>query len=281
MLLIADSGSTKTEWSLASEGKLLMQFKTAGFNPYYSSPDAILHILQRDFPSSMVPADIDEIIYYGSGCSTPANCNIVSNAFRQLFSHAKTTINHDLLGAAHALLGRNSGIACILGTGSNSCAYDGENITDKVPSLGYLLGDEGSGVHIGKSLLKAYLYKEMPDQLAKVFEKQFPWSLADILDALYRKEKPGSFLAGFAPFARKNLHFPFMKDLISQVFDAFIEVQLSKYADYQKQSIGFTGSIAFQFSDILHERLLQHGIQAAKIMASPSDGLLDYYGISR
>lgn len=281
MILIADSGSTKTEWSLANEGKLLMQFTTAGFNPYYYSQEAISQMLQRDFPVSLVQSEVNEIFYYGSGCSTPTNCGIVSNAFSQLFSQAKITINHDLLGAAHALLGHQKGIACILGTGSNSCAYDGQNITHKVPSLGYLLGDEGSGVHIGKSLLQAYFYNEMPETLASEFEKQYPMNLGEVLDTLYRKDRPGSFLAAFAPFARQHIHNAFINNLIGDVFDAFIKVQLSKYPDYQSQFIGFAGSIAYQFSEILIERLSYHGMLAGNIMASPSDGLLDYYKISK
>lgn len=281
MILIADSGSTKTEWSLANEGKLLMQFKTAGFNPYYFSGEAIRQILQHDFPENLVRSDVREIVYYGSGCSTPTNCGIVADAFSQLFKQASITIHHDLLGAAHALLGRSPGIACILGTGSNSCLYDGENIVTNVPSLGYMLADEGSGLYIGKKFITALLYNEVPDHIRTDFYAHHPLSLENILNHVYSKPQPGKFLAGFAGFVGRHIAEPWCHALVAGAFDDFIRVQLSKYPPYRQLPIGFVGSVAFHFRQVLTERLSLAGITAGNIMASPSKGLLAYHGISQ
>jgi len=181
------------------------------------------------------------------------------------------------MGAAHALLGHEAGIACILGTGSNSCAYDGKSITQRVPSLGFLLGDEGSGVHIGKELIKAYFYGEMPANLSTAFADRFSIELPTVLDALYRKEKPGRFLASFTPFAGDYQHDQFVRQLIYKVFEAFIQVQLSKYIDYKAVPVSFTGSVAYYFKEILLECIQDHGIKTGKILASPAEGLIEYY----
>ncbi len=277
MILIADSGSTKTEWMLLSEGKILRNFHTNGFNPYYYGVEAIQNILFEELPRDLPFERISAVYYYGSGCSTPTNCGIVATAFRAVFPASKLVVQHDLLAAAHALLGRKAGIACILGTGSNSCYYDGVEIVENVPSLGYILGDEGSGVHIGKALLQAILYGKAPETLLHAFDNAFGLSLEKQLSALYNNEKQGRHLASFAPFVKQNLHNPFCKELVAGVFDGFIRVQLLQYSRCREVEVSFVGSVAYHFSQILRERLLLAGLTPGTIVQSPSQGLVDYY----
>ncbi|MDP3462431.1 MAG: ATPase [Bacteroidales bacterium] len=277
MRLIADSGSTKTSWMLTLNGVLLQQFHTKGFNPYYYSQDDISEILERDLPHDLPTESIKEVIYYGSGCSTEKNCHVVSVAIQRFFSEANMLIHHDLIGAAHALLGHRGGIACILGTGSNSCLYDGEKIVSNVPSLGYLLGDEGSGLQIGKKLLTDILYKKAPEHIQNDFNNTYHLSLSDILSNLYQKDKPGRFLSSFAPFVGERIGHPYCHDLVASCFDDFIRVQLSQYDGYRQLPVSFVGSVAWHFKDILTERLLNAGINPGIIMQSPAEGLLKFY----
>ena len=277
MILIADSGSTKTEWIVLENNKNTRTFFTSGFNPYYFKQDEIERILSKELPSDLKYSEIDKIIYYGSGCSTEYNISIVLNAFRIVFETPEIIINHDLMAAVHALLGRNTGIACILGTGSNSCAYDGKNIIQQVPSLGYLLGDEGSATAIGKKLITSIIYQEAPEDLINTFHETFNLTLSQILDAIYRKEKPGVFLSSFSRFVGIHISHPFCRKIVENVFDDFIHIQLSKYDNYLKLPVSFTGSVAFNFSEILKERLAKQGIIMGKILASPAEGLITFY----
>jgi N-acetylglucosamine kinase-like BadF-type ATPase len=277
MILIADSGSTKTEWLVIDNNICSGTFITSGFNPYYFKSNEIELLLANELPINLIIKRIKAVIYYGSGCSTVDNCSIVRSAFTKLFFNASITIHHDMLAAAHALLGHSSGIACILGTGSNSCLYDGENIIQQVPSLGYLLGDEGSATAIGKKLITSIIYNEAPTVIIEAFKTTFDYTLGQILDSLYRKEKPGVFLSGFSKFVGDHISHPFCHDLVSGVFDDFIKVHLSKYGVCKDIPVSFTGSVAFHFKVILKERLSKSGIQFGKIQASPAEGLIDYH----
>lgn len=277
MLLLIDSGSTKTEWTILVEKQIVKTFFTNGFNPYYSNSEVIASILEAELPADVPFNDVLKLVYYGAGCSTETNCDIVAQAMRQFFKNAEIKIHHDLLAAAHALLGRNEGIACILGTGSNSCYYDGKKIVENVPSLGYVLGDDGAGSYIGKEVLKAYLYDDMPADLKSKFESTFDYSLDDILNQIYHGNKPAKFMASFARFAGENQKHLFMEQLVSNVFDSFIKVQLSKYSRYQDVPVCFTGSVSYYFREILEKRLKNAGIQMGIVMSNPSVGLIQYH----
>lgn len=278
MLLIADSGSTKTEWMLIKNNKPVLQFVSSGFNPYYFGRDAIRKILATEFPANLPTKEIDHVIYYGSGCSNKQNCQIVSDAFTALFPDSTITIYHDLLAAAHALLGSKAGIACILGTGSNSCLYNGKEIVSNVPSLGYLLADEGSGTHIGKKLVTAILYNEAPEAISKDFYSTYHLSFETTLRTIYSAEKPGALLAGFTELAAKHIHLPFCRELVAGAFDDFIRVHISHYELYRHIPVSFVGSVAYHFSDILKERLGHAGIHAGLILKTPAKGLATFYG---
>jgi glucosamine kinase len=278
MLLIADSGSTKTEWMLINNKKIVTHFFTTGFNPYYSRQEAIRNILTTELPVNLPIIEIERVIYYGSGCSNKHNCQIISDAFAPVFSNSTIVIHHDLLAAAHALLGQNPGIACILGTGSNSCYYDGEHIIANVPSLGYLLADEGSGMDIGKKLLTAILYGHAPEKITQDFFTTYKLSFETTLRSLYNADKPGALLAGYAQMAGKYIHLPFCRELVAAAFDDFIRVHISSYELYQQLPVSFVGSVAYHFSDILKERLELAGILPGLILKTPAKGLAIYYG---
>lgn len=277
MLLLIDSGSTKTDYSILENGCIRRRFQTSGFNPYYCTPAQIAKILSTEVPDDLPFDAITKIVYYGTGCSTETNCRIIADALQAFFKKARIKVHHDLLAAAHALLGRSEGIACILGTGSNSCYYDGEKILENVPSLGFMLGDEGSGATIGREILKTYFYGEFPNDLSQKFSEMFPVTLDNVLTEVYQGEKPSKFIASFAPFAKTHQEHPAIKKLLAKVFDAFISAQLSKYSRYQEVPVGFIGSIAYHFSDSLHDRLSNAGIQMGIVLPSPSEGLIRYH----
>ncbi len=277
MHLIADSGSTKTDWLLLDEGAVVMRFNTRGFNPYYYTKSSLNELLASALPRELDLMPISELSYYGSGCSTADNCKLVKDALQSVFQHAKISVQHDMLGAAHALLGHEPGIACILGTGSNSCYYDGQKIVQQIPSLGYILGDDGSGVQIGKELLKAVLYRQAPETVIADFNQTYKLSQEQILKGIYQHDKPARFLAGFSRFVGEHQGVPFCRNLVSQVFDRFIRLHLLQYPHHTHVNVCFTGSVAWHFKDILYERLEKAKMQAGKVLPSPIDGLLAYH----
>jgi len=276
MKLIADSGSTSTTWILLDK-KVLARHETEGFNPYYMDPDVLDIILSKELTAEIAGADVSEIFYYGSGCSTEKNCRIVSKALEAYFPDARVEIQHDLLAAARALLGRQEGIACILGTGSNSCAYDGEKITANVPSLGYMFGDEGSGAYIGRKFLEAYLKKKLAVELLDAFDEEFALSLEDILRSVYNEGNPSGYMASFTHFLAKHEHHDDIKEIILTAFIAFFNESVSKYPKYKQLPVSFVGSVAYYFRHILNEAAWHSGITIGKIEQAPVDGLVRFH----
>jgi N-acetylglucosamine kinase-like BadF-type ATPase len=276
MKLIADSGSTSTSWVLLDE-KVIARHDTGGFNPYYMTPGKLNAILAEELMPELNSADITEIFYYGSGCSTENNCNIVRASLSNHFPRARIEIQHDLLAAARALLGRDEGIACILGTGSNSCAYDGERITANVPSLGYMFGDEGSGAYIGRKFLESYLKKQLAGELIEAFDEEFGLSLEDILRSVYNEGNPSGYMASFAHFLSQHEHHDDIREIIHASFTAFFNESVAKYPRYKQLPVGFVGSVAYYFQHILNEAAWQSGITIGKIEQAPMDGLVRYH----
>lgn len=277
MKIIADSGSTKTMWLLVSSEGLIKTIETAGYNPFYYEISQLQQIITQSILPQLLHLEVDEIVFYGSGCSTTENCRLVETALRQINPQAKIIVYHDLLAAAHALLGNERGIACILGTGSNSCLYDGKQIVANIPSLGFMLADEGSGVYIGKLLITDVLYGNAPSEITQMLHQQYSFSRESVLDALYRKDRPATYIAGFSKFVSQNIHHPFCKTIVSKAFDDFIRVHVSKYENYQNYPIAFVGSVANAFQDILGERLALAGLKLGAIEATPSEGLIRYH----
>ncbi|MEI6060417.1 MAG: hypothetical protein WCR72_06885 [Bacteroidota bacterium] len=277
MILIADGGSTKTDWRLVKEGREYKQVQTSGFNPYLLGSDEIESILWKELQPFIDNKDISAVYYYGAGCSTPIKNMLVETAFEKVFPNATLYVSHDLLAAAHALCGNEAGIAAILGTGSNSCYYDGKEITDGIFSLGYFFGDEGSGAYLGRQLLTAYLHKELPEDITQKFMEKYTMSLESILDSVYTRPAPSRFLASFSNFINENRSHPYIYNLITEAFRAFYRYQVCCYAQHKTVPVHFVGSVAYHYRDILTTVGLEFGISTGKFIQAPIDGLVEYH----
>lgn len=277
-ILIADSGSTKTDWILLSAEGIVKRVKTIGFNPYFQSKDTIADELIRSllpFIKDEVPR-IVEIIYYGAGCSTPENCEILNSSIGSVFKNVIISINHDLLAAARALCGTEKGIACILGTGSNSCLYDGKEVVENVPSVGYLFGDHGSGACIGKYLIQDYFNETLPPDLSSLFEAE-GYHREIILDNLYKRSMPSRYLASTSVFLGKNRGHAYVEQLLNYCFTTFFQFQVSKYTNAKNLPVHFVGSIAFHYRDVLETVAESEGFILGNIIQSPAEGLIAYH----
>jgi glucosamine kinase len=276
MLLIADSGSTKTDWRIIDQDKNIAQAKTAGFNPYYQTEEQIFAEL-KEVLLPQVKGDITEIYFYGAGCSSPDKNALVENALSRVFLKAQVHVSHDLLAAARALCGSEAGIACILGTGSNSCLYDGKDIVANKASLGYILGDEGSGAVLGKLLVSKYFNRELPGHLMAKFEKRYALSREELLDNVYKKPFPNRYLAKFSQFLFHNLSDPYIYKLVYDAFADFFDKNVLYYENYADYKVHFTGSIAFYYSNILRQVANDKGIVVKNILENPIAGLTLYH----
>ncbi len=276
--LIADAGSTKVEWCLVgADGNVKERFTTCGINALLISEDELDAIL-TNVKTQLGEASLeDEIHYYGAGCATPAICQKMVRALHRFFPGAMVYVGSDLLGAARALCGRKPGIACILGTGSNSCLYDGSTITNNVPSLGYVLGDEGSGAALGKRLVADAFKGHLPAMIRENFLATYKLSLADILENVYRKPAPNTFLASLVPFIKENIWNPYLYSLVLEELTYFVKRNVAMYVGAHSLPINFTGSIAFHFEKILREAASTHGYRVNNVVASPMDGLIKYH----
>jgi N-acetylglucosamine kinase-like BadF-type ATPase len=276
MIIIADSGSSKIDWRLLAHDGTIQQASSPGFNPYYQPLDH----LKKSIRESLIPVvqgDVKKVFFYGTGVSSPRNQDLVRSAFLEFFPGATVNIEWDLLGAARALCGREKGIACILGTGSNSCLYDGNTITDQVANLGWILADEGSGTNLGKTLLVDYLRKKMPEDLSKQFQQRFPFTREEFLEKIYQQEKPSTFLATFSKFIFQHLKEPYCYRLVYNGFSEFYENNVMKYPDYQNVKVHFVGSIAFYYSDLLRQVANDKGVTVKNILETPIAGLTLYH----
>lgn len=280
--LIADSGSTKTDWILVNGGDVF-RFKTIGFNPFFVDSTRVVDEITTDVivPLADKHADIviSEVHFYGAGCSSEDRCDIITRALNHCFPVAQITVDHDLLGAARALCGKEEGIAAILGTGSNSCHYDGRDIVQNVSALGYILGDEGSGAHIGKKFMKAYLNDEAPKELRDKFDETYNLSLDNILQAVYSKPLPNRFLAGFSKFVGRHINNPFCDELVRKCFHSFFKRHITKYGCHKEVPLNVVGSVAQSFGRQLTEVGQGYEVQIGKIIQSPLQGLVDYHNL--
>ncbi len=277
MILIADSGSTKTQWVIIDGKDVISDITTKGFNPYYYKEKELETTLYEELHWYVKGKNIEKVYFYGAGCSTKTNCSLVKNALQSMFPDADIVTGHDLYGAALSLFGKNEGIACILGTGSNSCMWDGEKITYNVPSLGYMLGDEGSGTYIGKLMLQKILYGDAGKELIEKFYDYYDLDFEKVLHKIYGSTAPNRFMASISLFVGENIHYEDCRNVVKKAFRDFIDTQLSKYPDYKRKTVSFTGSVAYHYKDILDEVLLENGINTGKVTKTPMQGLIEYY----
>jgi glucosamine kinase len=277
MLVIADSGSSKADWRFLTHLGEQVEISTPGFNPVFHNEDFILNECNERFSSRVRIESNAQVYFYGSGCWDLPRKKVIVNALKPLFPQGHVNVFHDLIGAARATCGDQPGISCILGTGSNSCVFDGNEITDGVTNLGYLLGDEGSGTHLGKAIIQAYFYRELPQDLIEEFSQYIPGGKTQILDTIYKGESPNQFLASFSPFLHKHQNHPFISDLIQNSFGVFLDRHVCKYEGYQKLPVHFVGSIAFHFREILKKAMEERGLKVGKIIKKPIDGLVHFH----
>lgn len=277
MILIADSGASKTNWRLISPEGNIEQAQTAGFNPYYQPVEFFINELNDVLLPQIKEHKIDQVFYYGTGCSTIENIKKVKFAISAVFKNAVVDINHDLLAAARALCGDKPGIACILGTGANSCYYNGFEIVNNEPSLGYILGDEGSGAYIGKQLLISYIRKELPQVIMDRLDKRFELSKDKILINVYQGNAPAKYLASFSKFIFQNLKEPDLFKMVYYSFEQFFVKNIMKYDGYKELPVHFTGSVAFYYGNILRQVASDKQINVRNITEDPIAGLALYH----
>jgi len=278
MILIAESGSSKTDWCLTEGMTVRKQISTTGLNPYINSAGSIRSIIADEVRPEIEHSGLPESIYfYGSGCTTEAMRQLIADALKFSFSHSLISVYSDMIAAARSLCGDSSGIVAILGTGSNSCYWENGMIREQVPSLGYVLGDEGSGVDIGRRLLQAFCYGELDLSLQRKFALEYECSVNSILDSVYKKPQPNRFIASFVPFIVNNMNDE-LKKLVEVAFDSFIEKHIRKYKSLSSgSSVNFTGSVAFVFRDILRGVCSRHQVSVGRIEQSPLNGLISYH----
>ena len=273
MKLIADSGSTKTAWAVVENPNNVI--KTDGINPIFMDSAQIENTLRTQLLPNIVET-ITEVYFYGAGCANEEKINIVRTAIQSVFGEIKVEIASDLLGAARGLCGHQSGIACILGTGSNSCFYENDNISWNVPALGFILGDEGSGAVLGKLLMGNIFKNQLPETVKQDFVQTYGYNMMDVIEKVYRSPLPNRFLASFGPFIAKHKEVPEMKEMITSALESFIVRNVKQYP-YTTMPVSFTGSIAYYFSNILQELADKHNFTIGKIEKDPLQGLVEYH----
>jgi N-acetylglucosamine kinase-like BadF-type ATPase len=274
--LIADSGATKCEWCLLQNGKKKIII-TQGISPYFLNTAQIVLLLQNELLPKIKNAAIETINFYGTGLSNPANIKIIKTALKQLFAAATINVEHDLLAAARALCGSKKGIACILGTGSNSCYFNGKKIMKNSPGLGYILGDEGSGAYLGKKVVQYYLYNTFDEDLKARFDKRFNVTKDQILDSVYKQPLANRYLANYAIFLAENRGHYMIENVIEDGLNDFFFNHLYKYRESWTLPINFVGSIAYGFKDVLKDLCSTYELELGTILKQPMDGLIKYH----
>lgn len=274
--MIADSGSTKTAWRLMDAEGGIQSVETEGVNPFYQGSAEMVATLKESL-LPYIKGRVNEVFFYGAGCANAEKCAVVENALREVFPGATIEVASDLVGAAHAVCGHESGIACILGTGSNSCYYDGEEVKLNVSPLGLILGDEGSGGVIGRKVVADYLKEIMPGYLREKFNETYHMTAPEMMDRVYRKPYPNRFLAQFTRFLSENITEPYCSHLVEESFREFVLRNLVHYPNYKNLPVNFAGSVAWYFSEQLEKVLKEEGLNPGRIVRDPIEALVDYH----
>lgn len=282
MILIADSGSTKTNWCLMTASGHRQVFPTEGLNPFFMSGEQMLTVLNdRLLPQiakHLWAGTITHVFFYGAGC-TPQKSPVLAEVLSRVFTKAQVVVESDMLGAARALFGNGQGVACILGTGSNSALYDGTGFVKQVPALGFILGDEGSGAVLGKRLVSDLLKNQLPAELRDKFLQQYNLTQADIIERVYRQPLPNRFLASLSPFCAEHIDHPAVYQLVLDHFRAFVTRNLLQYIDASSEGlqVGLVGSIAHFYREPLCRVLSEYNLPLAAIVQDPMDGLCRFH----
>lgn len=278
MIVIADSGSTKCDWIILDEsGKIINTPSTMGFNPYFHSEAVIATAVKQNNDLTQYADQISHIFYYGAGCSSKELNGVVRRALKLIFERADIVVDHDLLGAAYATYDGEPGISCILGTGSNSCYFDGIRLREEVPALGYILGDEGSGSYFGKKLLSGYLYRQLPEHVAKDFKERYEVNMKEIVTNVYTKPNANVYLASFVRFISGYKTEPYFQQMLHDGMKEFLKTHVMCYPEYNRVKTHFVGSVAFHFRDAIESAANELGIELGNIVRKPIDNMVKFH----
>tara|TARA_B100000795_G_scaffold60130_2_gene40173 strand:+ start:5177 stop:6046 length:870 start_codon:yes stop_codon:yes gene_type:complete len=278
MILIADSGSTKSDWRLINSlGENLKDFSTMGFNPYFHSSDLVEAKLKQSTEAMEVALSVDHVFFYGAGCSSVTLNAIITEGLQRIFKNANVLVGHDLEASAYATYYGEPEISCILGTGSNSCYFDGEKVSEEVPSLAYILGDEGSGSYFGKKLLQDYFYKLLPEEIAEAFHSEFNLTDKELVRKVYNEPNANVYLASFMKFIGKFKNHPHVKEWMVEGFRHFLKIHVKCFDNWSDVKVHFIGSVAFHFQHYLAEACETEDVQLGSIIKKPIDNLVRYH----
>jgi glucosamine kinase len=276
-ILIADSGSTKCEWCVVDKGKVKKTVFTLGISPYFLNSQQIEALVRKDLYPEVNRFSFDAVFYYGTGCKNPANRTMVRKALKKVFPAASIEVDHDLMGAARSVCKSGKGIACILGTGSNSCYYNGKKIVKNSPGLGFILGDEGSGAYLGKKVLQYSLYKTFDEELQYRFNEKFNLTEVEILDKVYKQPLPNRFLASFTLFLAENRGHFMVENIIEDGLNDFFFQHVCKYNESWKYPIHFVGGVSYGFRDVITELCSSYELELGTILQNPMEGLVEFH----
>lgn len=277
MLVIADSGSTKCDWRIVSEDKSFIDCSSMGINPYFHNEDVIESELKRNEDLMRVANEVKALFFYGAGCSSAELKRTAEQGLRRVFPKAEIYVDHDLVGAAFAVYDDDPCIACILGTGSNSCHFDGDIVREEVPALAYILGDEGSGSYFGKKVLTDFLYKRLPAEMHKGLVDRFGLTKDIIIDRVYMKPHANVYLASFMRFITEFKSEPYVQDMIAEGIGRFLDTHVTCFRDFEKVQTHFIGSVAYYHEDILREVAALRNINVGRVIKKPIEGLYHYH----
>jgi N-acetylglucosamine kinase-like BadF-type ATPase len=276
MILVADSGSSNTDWTITKNDTEQVTFNTKGINPFFVNEKEICKLLSAYTEIQECNSKVKEVHFFGAGCSSPDKREIVSNGLSKVFSKAFINVEDDVLGAVYATCGDKKGFTCVLGTGSNMAYFDGIDAHYGNHGIGYILGDEGSGAYFGKKLITSYLYDQMPADLRQEFEASYSINKENVILNIYQKPSPNSYLAAFTRFMYKQKQNPLIQEILFEGFDEFAKMNILKQANYTAYPCHFVGSISYFFQDIVKEVCLKHKIKLGKILANPIQELTEY-----
>ncbi|MFK7755977.1 MAG: ATPase [Flavobacteriales bacterium] len=278
MILIADSGSTKTDWRLIdNSGETLLDFSTMGFNPYFHTADLVEEKMKESLGAMSINKKVQHVFFYGAGCSSDSLQAIIREGLERIFISASVSVDHDLKACAYATYFGEPIISCILGTGSNSCAFDGETVYEEVPSLAFILGDEGSGSCFGKKLIRDYFYKKLPKEISNAFFEEFGLTDKKLVNMVYNEPNANVYLASFTRFIGQFRHHPHVKNWLNDGFREFIDIHVKCFDNWADVKVHFIGSVAFYFLEDLKQACLDEGVQIGTVIQKPIDNLVRYH----
>lgn len=276
MILIADSGSTKCEWCFV-DGSKKTTILTSGISPYFLKKDEMVQLIQKELMPKLKSKNPAQIFFYGTGLSDKNNAALVKLVLQSLFQQCKVSVASDLVGAARALCGKDKGMVCILGTGSNSCFFNGKNIVKNSPGLGFILGDEGSGAYLGKKVIQYFLYKTFDEDMERRFQTKYNLTREDILDNVYKKPFANRYLANFTHFLAENRGHYMIENILEDGLNDFFFTHLNKYGQSWTSPIYFTGSVAYTFRDVVKELCNSYQFEIGKIIQAPMKELIHFH----